>query len=202
MSTQVSIISKLVTVLVPTTAQALGSIATALILLAAVQADQLLRVIGIGEIALAATRSQLHERFSALLGSPVVSNLALVTFWASVGLIAYLICWGAYNILIEARNEVTLNTEYTNRGHWRGNLETLCLKSLGAVALIGIVALLKPGFSLWIALASPAIVMPTTAAIVTAVAAIVGLAAQLYLILALALVTFTPWYRRETFTDS
>jgi len=117
MASQGNIWSRLVSVLVPTFAQSLGSIVVALLILVFIQLDQVLRVLGIGDVAISAARTQLHERFTGLLGSPIASTTALVTFWASVGLIAYLVCWGAYNIIIEARNEVTLNTEYTNRGH-------------------------------------------------------------------------------------
>lgn len=201
MSAQTTFFSRFMAVLIPTTVQGLGAIIGALLLLTAVQIDQLLRLMGIGEIAIVAGRAELHDRFSALLSSQIASTTALVTFWASVGLITYLICWSAYNLIIEARNEVTLNTAYTNRGHWRGHLETLCLKCVGAVALIAMVTLLKSSLSLWIALAAPALVAPNPVAILVALAAVLGLAAHLYLILALALVTFTPWYRPETFTD-
>ena len=155
---------------------------------------------GIGDVALTATRAQLHDRFDSLLTSPIASTTALITFWASVGLVAYLISWSGYNLLIEARNEVTLNTEYMNRGHWRGHLETLALKAAGAAVLIALIALLKPGFALWAALAAPALVVPTVTTVVVAIGAALGFALQLYCILALALVTFTPWYREEIFT--
>ncbi len=201
MAVQSTILTRLITVLVPTSVQALGTVAVALLVLVAVQLDQLLKLVGIGEVAIAAARTQLQERFAALLTSPIASNIALITFWASIGLLAYLICWGAYNLLIEARNEVKLNTAYTNRGHWRGHLETLGLKSVGAIVLISLVALLKPGLSLWIALAAPALITPSVSTILMALAAVLGLSLQLYLILALILITFTPWYHLETFTD-
>jgi hypothetical protein len=201
MSAQVSLRERLIKVVVPTTAQGLGAVVIALVILAAIQTDQLLKLIGVGDIALTAAQDQLRDRFGALLTSPIASSMALVTFWASVGLVAYLVCWGAYNILIEARNEVTLTTAYTNRGHWRGHLETLFLKAVGAVLLIIVVTLMKPGLSLWIALATPALVNPGPGTVTMAVGAVLGLATQLYVIFALALVTFTPWYRPETFTD-
>jgi hypothetical protein len=193
--------SRLFTVLLPTTAQALGSIVIALLSLALVQGQALLRLTGIGDVAITATRTQLYDRFDSVLTSPIASTTALVTFWASVGLVAYLISWSGYNLLIEARNEVTLNTEYMNRGHWRGHFETLALKAAGAIALVGFIALLKPGFALWVAVAAPALVVPSVTSVSFAIAAALGLAIQLYSLLALALVTFTPWYREEVFTD-
>jgi hypothetical protein len=162
MSTQTTFLGRLIAVLVPTKAQILGSLAASMFLLAAVQSGQLLRLVGISDFAISATRSQLHERFAGLLASPIASSAALVTFWASIGLIAYLICWGAYNVIIEARNEVTIQTQYTNQGHWRGPFETLGLKAVGAVALISALALLKTGLPLWLALAAPLLSTPST----------------------------------------
>lgn len=201
MSAPTTLGSRLRAVLVPTRSQALGALFLALLILAAVQADQIMRLVGIGEVATNAARAELGARFSMLLSSPIASKTALITFWASVGLITYLICWSAYNALIEARNEVTLNTAYTNRGHWRGHLETLCLKSVGAVAFLLFFTLIGPGVSFWIALVVPALLMPSFMTTIIAIVAVLGLATQLYLVLALALVTFTPWYRAETFTD-
>ena len=125
----------------------------------------------------------------------------MVTFWATVGLIAYLICWSTYNVLIEARNEVTLETKYTNRGHWIGAVETLGLKAVGGMVLIGLVALLKPGLALWLALAIPIFTTPTMYNTALAGIAVVGLAVQLYLIFACVLLAISPWYREEAFTD-
>jgi len=192
---------RLATVLVPTFVQGLCSVVVALLILVYLQLDSVLKLTGIGEAAIGAAREQLHDRFHVIATSAVVANLALVTFWAAVGLVAYLACWSVYNLFIGARNEVTLTTEYTNRGHWRGHIETLALKTTGALGLVALLALLKPGVALWLALAAPALSNPTAISVSSAVVAVFGLAFQLYAVLALVLVTFTPWYRSETFTN-
>ncbi len=149
-----------------------------------------------------ATRDQLQARFSALLASPVASQVALVSFWAVVGLIAYLIAWGGYNIIIEARNEVTLSTAYTNRGHWRGPFETLALKAAAAIGLALVIGSLWLGVSFWLSLSASVAVHVTLASAGTAALAVLGLTAQLYLALMFAQLTFTPWYRPQAFTDN
>lgn len=206
MSARVSFISRFMAVALPTKTQGLVAVAAAIIILVASRAQQVLAYLGLANpglnnAALDASRIQLHDRFELVATSQIASNLALVTFWASVGLIAYLVCWSAYNVIIEARNEVTLETQYTNRGHWKGPLETLGLKAACAVGLIIVVSLSKSGLAFWLALAFPVLSDPTWQNIAAALGAVVGLAVQLYLILALALLTFTPWYREETFTD-
>ncbi|HEX3082532.1 MAG TPA: hypothetical protein VHQ86_04725 [Candidatus Saccharimonadia bacterium] len=188
-------------VLVPTFSQGLGSIFIALVILVGLDLDQFLQVTGLGTLAIGTARDALHDRFHLILTSPAVSNLALITFWAAVGLLAYLACWSAYNLIIGARNEITLNTEYTNRSHWQSHIEDLSVKATGALLLVGLVALLKPGLSLWLALGAPALITPGAFTIATGIVAVLGLALQLYAILALVLITFTPWYRAETFTN-
>jgi hypothetical protein len=202
MAMQITIARRLVEELIPTKAQALICIVLALMLLVGAEAQQVLHLLGIGNIALDATKSELQGRFTTILTSSIASATALVTFWASVGLIAYLICWGAYNVLIEARNEVTLRTQYTNRGHWHGATQTLALKAMGALPLIGLVAALKPGLALWLALVVPLLATISVNSIIFGILATLGLAVQLYLMLAFALLTFTPWYRSQAFAEA
>ncbi len=195
MSAERSIGSRFASVLVPTPGQALGSIMAALLLLAGTYSNQLLKRVGIGSTAITAAQDQLHAHVSAILTSPLVSSAALVTFWAGVGLVAYLVSWSAYNVLIEARNEVTLNTGYSNRGRWHGHIEPLAFKTTGAVALVVAAISLKPGLMFWTALVAPSLAGFSLSAILIALVAVLGMAAQFYVIFALVLITFTAWYR-------
>jgi hypothetical protein len=189
-------------VIIPTKIQAFVALVTSLVLVVSAQLQHILPLLNLDPATLDASRGEFQSRFSSILTSQIASSTALITFWASVGLIAYLICWGCYNLLIQTRNEVTLETQYINRGHWRGAFETLALKALGAITLICLVALIQPGLALWLALISPILQAFSVSSVLQAAAAIVGLAAQLYLLLACALLTFTPWYRPEVFTDA
>ncbi|HVQ43956.1 MAG TPA: hypothetical protein VMT30_03240 [Candidatus Saccharimonadia bacterium] len=201
MASEISLTKRLLAVLLPTPIQAILAIGGALAFLVFEQIDQVLSLLGIGDVALNAAGSELHSRFQSILTSQVASSAALVTFWATIGLIAYLVCWSLYNVLIEARNEVTLETQYTNRGRRYTHLQTLGLKVLGAGLLLGLVALLKPGLALWLALWVPLLGGFTAMSVLNAFGAVLGLALHLYLILAVGLLTFTPWYHSEPFTD-
>lgn len=201
MSSEITFTKRLLAVLVPTKGQAVGSILIAALLMVIIRSGQVIKLLGFSDSAIMTTQSQIHDRVAGLLGSPIASGAALVTFWAGVGLVAYLVCWGGYNLLIEARNEVTLTTMYTNKGHWRSPIHTLVLKGLGALALIATFALLKPGLALWLALVDPVVSEISVLAVLMAVLAVIGLATQLYLILAFVIFTLTPWYRVEAFTE-
>jgi hypothetical protein len=63
------------------------------------------------------------------------------------------------------------------------------------------VSLLKPGLALWLALAAPPIGSVSLSNLLPFLGATFGLAVQLYIILAAVIVTFTPWYRPEAFTE-
>jgi hypothetical protein len=198
---EISFIERLRRVVAPTKTQVLWFIVLALGIIVVFQSQPLLHRLGITQAALDASSAEFHARFGVILQSGVASQIALVTFWALVGLIAYIICWGAYNILIEARNEVTLNTAYSNRGHWRGAYETMALKTVAAVGLATVVASLWTGVSFWLALSAQVFTEPSLSSAGLALAGVLGLALQLYAVLAFIQLTFTPWYRAESFTD-
>ncbi len=201
MSSQFSFRRRLSLVLIPTPAQVLYCILASAVIIIGARAQEALALIGIDNAALDVSRIAFHGRFETLLNSPISQTAALITFWSGVGIIIYLICWLGLSLFSQARNELTLTTEYANRGHWRGPYETLALKAIGAAALVTCVALLKPGLAFWLAIVVDYIAAPSTGKGLFALAAMLGFAVQLYLILAFALVTFTPWYRPEAFTE-
>jgi hypothetical protein len=193
---------KLLRILVPTKSQVFGSIILAIGILMFGLRQNLVARIGIPSATISATSAQLVANFDAVLRSGIAAQLALMTFWAIVGLVAYLVCWGAYNVFIEARNELTLTTDYTNRGHWRGPYETLALKTACGLALAALILSVRPGISLWLALSAPIIGQFSATNTIQLVVAIIGLAVQLYAILLFVQLTFTPWYRVQPFTQS
>ena len=202
MSAQIDFLDRLLDELIPTRVQVMGSLFLSLAMIAVSQSHELLSRIGVTQQAISASKDEFHANFDSILRSSIASHIALVTFWAIVGLVAYLVCWGAYNIMIEARNEVTLTTSYTNRGHWRGPWETLGLKTLSGIGLACVVSILLPGYSFWAALASQAVNHPSVLNTLWGIVAVGGFAVQLYAVLAFAQLTFTPWYRAEAFTDA
>jgi hypothetical protein len=200
MSTQITFGRRLAAVLIPTPFQAFICLVLALAILIGAHAHLALALIGIDDSALSVSRVALHGRFETVLASPISQTVALATFWAGVGLVAYLVCWIGFSLFTSARNELTLTTAYTNRGHWWVKQDVLMLKVLSALVLFVAIVLFKPGLALWLAIVGGLIAAPSIATGLYSLGAILGLASQLYLILALALVTFTPWYREETFT--
>jgi hypothetical protein len=207
MASAPNFLERLRAVLVPTAGQALGATFLAMALLALVHGNSLLQRLGINSAILDASQTEFQTRFEAVLRSEVASQIALVTFWAVIGLVAYLVCWGIYNILIEARNEITLAAAYTNRTdysgkHWGGPIHTLALKTLAAAGLAGIVGSLWYGVSFWLILSGGIISAPSLATGALAAVAVIGFAIHLYLVLAFIQLTFTPWYRAEAFTDT
>lgn len=193
---------RLLQIVVPTKVQVFGAFVVSIgILLIGLRQDLVARI-GIPSLAIAATGAALQSNLDTVLRSGLAGQLALMTFWAIIGLVAYLVCWGGYNIVIEARNELTLNTEYTNKGHWRGPYETLALKTGCGLALALLILSLRPGISLWLALCTPMIAQPTANNVIQVVVSIIGLAVQLYAVLLFVQLTFTPWYRVQTFTES
>jgi len=201
MSAQLSFADRFLEVALPTSVQTLSCSFLSLLILALTQTQSIIQRLGITTSQLSASSAQFHARFDTVLRSNIASQAALITFWATVGLVAYLVCWGLYNLLIEARNEVTLNTAYTNRGHWRGVKQTLALKAAAALGLVLMIWSLRYGGSLWVALSARFIDHLSVGSVLAAVVSLVGLAVQLYLVLAFILLTFTPWYRVQTFTD-
>lgn len=186
--------------LLPTLGQALVALLLAMMVFAAAQSTALMSRLGITEAGVNASQSSLLTPLRWVLISPITSNLVLIVFWATVGLIAYLICWSFYNFLIEARNEVTLETAYTNRGHWRGPWQTLILKLVCGAGLVATLATLHLTIPAWLALGHPIFESATLASVGIAAVAVFGIAANLYLVLFFVQLTFTPWYRVKSFT--
>jgi hypothetical protein len=187
---------------IPTTTQTLGAIFLGLGVLVVIQSQDILARFGISDDAIMSTRHQLSDRFNVILQSDIASSVALVSFWAAVGLVAYLVCWGGYNIFVEARNEAIIETQYTNHPlHWRGPLQTLGLKMLFGLLLLLYCMNFQYALAFWLAMTAPILDHFGIGSVVLALGGVLGLALQLYGLLLLLQLTLTPWYRSEAFTD-
>ena len=96
-----SLWSLLLRQLPPTPVQGLVSLAAAAAILVIGQFGAISNYLGITSEGVASFGDNLHAQTSGLLASSFTSTLVLVTFWGMVGLIAYLLTWGAVNIYIE-----------------------------------------------------------------------------------------------------
>ena len=187
---------KIIDLIKPTAAQTFSFIGLALVIVLAANIRQIYALAGIEATALNAALDQFQAQTSGILTSQFASTATLVTFWAIIGMIAYLICWSAYNFMIEARNEVTLKTQYTNQGHRTSGIGGFIAKLVAGGFLLLLLMMFRPGFAYWLELAAPAFIDLVPEAIAMGVAAVLGLAAQLYLVLVLSLATIKPWYRK------
>ena len=186
---------------IPTRLQALISFVAALVILLFAQSDAILAKFGLNNEAYATAGKALMSRLDVVLGSQLASNVVLVTFWATIGLVTYLIVWSAINVINDIRDEVTLETEYANRGHWRGVWETIALKAVTFAVLAGYMATFKYTFALWIALSAPVDERSLTQTVSGSFGAWVGLSIEIYFLMLLIILLVTPWYRATTFTD-
>lgn len=200
MNTDVGFGGKLWREIVPTLGQALVSLVLALVVMLLSQSGPLASRLGITAEGVDASQRDLFSPFRSILITQLASNIVLIVFWATVGLVAYLICWSFYNFLIEARNEVTLETAYMNRGHWRGHWQTFLLKLVCGAGLVTIVATLHLTIPRWINVSHTLFSSPSLAQIGLAILGLLGLAVNLYLVLVFVQLTFTPWYRVKAFT--
>jgi hypothetical protein len=185
----------------PTKMQVFVSGGLAFIVLAIVQSDALLKRLGFNSSTYAEGGKALKDRLDIVLGSQLASNVVLITFWATVGLITYLIVWSVLNVITDLRNEVTLETAYVNRGHWKGVWETIALKAVALALLVGFMATFRYTFSLWITLTTPVATQPFGQTMLMPIIAWLGLSLQIYIIILLVILVVTPWYRASPFTD-
>ncbi len=204
MAAQPTFSQRLALVVSPTRTQILITLFLSLVILVPTQSNSLLHRFGITQAGLNISGAQFHDRFDGVLRSPVAGQMALITFWATVGLVAYLVCWAVYNLLIELRNEMTIEALYTNRGGHNAHSPavSLIIKAVAAIGLGLILASLWYGISFWIALGAMAAPLESLVDIMAVLAAFVGLAVQLYALLVFIQLTFTPWYRAQTFTGA
>jgi hypothetical protein len=201
MTGNLTFFERLIKVIAPTRLQALIAVFLSLGILAITQSSAILKRIGISDQALQSSNDQLKERFSFVSHSVLASNVALVAFWSAVGLVAYLICWAAYNLIIEARNEVTLETEYENRGVEHGPWLTLLIKGVGSIVLVVAIFTFRYGLALAFTLASAVIKSPTPLTALSGAMAVLILAVEIYLIFVSVELVISSWYRSEAFTD-
>ena len=75
------------------------------------------------------------------------------------------------------------------------------MKAIAAIILVGYIGIFKSALGLWITFTAPLLDAVSVSAIALTVLAIVGLTLQLYALLVLVQLTFTPWYRAQPFTN-
>ncbi len=108
----------------------------------------------------------------------------IVLFWSIVGLVAYVAYITIANAVIEARNEVVIEMEYTNRGHGPNRFRGIALQIMFGLGLIVVLILSSLwGLPLWFDLVSNFLIGSLTLqTTLSAILGVAGLAANLYVI--------------------
>lgn len=92
---------------------------------------------GINETVL---RDTLGEQIGSFTGIGTVNTIVIVLFWSAVGLIAYTTVWFLASAYVNARNEVKVEKEYTNRGQLGSRMRIPLIK---AGIILGLIILLS-----------------------------------------------------------
>ncbi len=127
-----------------------------------------------------------------ITSSPIARTSVIVLFWGGVGLVAYTIVWSLINVAIEARNEVVLETTYTNRSDFVSRLHTPLLQFALAIGLFVCLFLTaKYALPFWLGLASRGVSAPGTLMALGLVAgAVAGMAGNAYFLMLLGQLVF------------
>jgi hypothetical protein len=179
-------------VLLPTAGQALVSLLASIVLIGFLYREQILQRIKNGTSAQLINQIGYGNALSRVTNGPIIHTAVIVAFWSGVGLVAYTIVWSFINVMIEARNEVVLETEYTNKAALTQRMRTpLAQLALAAGLFGGLIACAKWVFPFWLDLAATAI---STAQIwkasVMLLAPIFGIALTIYLLILLGQLVF------------
>lgn len=141
-------------VLLPTFGQAFGSLAAAVLLIGVLYRDQIVHRVQDGPGAHVFDQIHYGDSLSGVTNSPIIHTAVIVAFWSGVGLVAYTIVWSVINVMIEARNEVVLETEYTNKSAFAQRIRTPLLQLALATGLFsGLLLSAKWVFPFWLGLA-------------------------------------------------
>ena len=179
-------------VLLPTFGQALGSLTASLLLIGVLYHNEILQRIENGSGTLPLNQIHYGSILAGVSDSPIIHFAVIFAFWGGVGLVAYTIVWSMINVMIEARNEVVLETEYTNKSALAQRLRTPLLQlALAAGLFAGLLASAKWVFPYWLKLADTA--FRSTALTQTAaygLAAVLGTGLTIYILILIGQLVF------------
>lgn len=112
-----SILQKFKQILVPTSVQAVLSVIAAIAMFVVIYHDILLaKLMSYMSLAQLPSSASFWGRMQRYADTAIGHNAVIIIFWSIVGLVAYSIFWTLINIGIEARNEMVIETTYTNKG--------------------------------------------------------------------------------------
>lgn len=175
-------LKRLIAIVVPTPLQAIGAFIISLVAILALQRQALLLHFGAGQLLEPAVTKQFNLQVAHVLGLSLVGQFAIIVFWAVVGLVAYLVVWLLNNAFIEARNEVIVDTSYTNKNRHGFDFLGMILKLITLAAMVASTAILPYGLNTWLRLWQELLTNAFSLhAFALAFGSVIGFAAELYL---------------------
>lgn len=122
----------------------------------------------------------------------IVSWMTIVLFWGSIGLAAYTVFWLTMAFFTAARNELIVETAFSNRGHFWEQVRVPLMKLVMLIAAaVGIILTLQYGVPVWNNLFATALFQAGTnifVAIFQIMVAIFGAMTNLHLIITTVLI--------------
>ena len=173
-------------IITPTPVQALGfPLATLLVLVIVFRDDLARRIFPPVLFETSLSQPDYAGRLLGHLDTPLVHSLVIIIFWSLIGLIAYTLVWGLSNVMVDARNQVVIETGYVNKGSVHQRIQTAAWRVAWIVvffaSLFVSAYVLLP---LWVGLFGQAIFEARIDALTVgqAVASILGAAANSYVL--------------------
>jgi hypothetical protein len=156
-------VAQLRKIIVPSPPQAAACLVMSVGIMAAVYADTIgARFSGKITITDEALKATLKSQFDQFLNSEIIRTGTLILFWGAIGLIGYTIVWVLMNAIIEARNEVVIESSYTNRGSFLRELERpLWQIGFGLILIIWLLLAFRFIYPIWLDWAGQFIAQPS-----------------------------------------
>lgn len=172
-------------ILIPTLGQTVASVLISIIILVIIYRELILnKIFGDSAELINFARDSYTARLATLNNNVILNKLAIGLFWSVLGLVAYTLLWAAFNVIIEARNEVVVGTEFTNKARFAQRVKApLTQISLAALLFIFLGVTGKLLLPLWLDLFHTGVLtIPNWHGLITTIAAVIGLAANFYLV--------------------
>ena len=92
----------------------------------------------------------LPNYISAYTDNQIVSWLTIVLFWGTIGLAAYTVFWLGMAFFTAARNELIVETAFSNRGHFWEKIRVPLMKLVMLIATaVAIILTMRYGIPVW-----------------------------------------------------
>jgi hypothetical protein len=138
------------------------------------------------------TKQVVDANLSAFSHISAVNIIVIIAFWSVVYLVVYTLFWFITNVLVEARNELIVGTEFANQGNPIDRFKAPFIQlALGIILVLFLIISCLFGFPNWLSLMQNALLNFTQpASILFAVGGLVACVANLYALWSLAQIVF------------